>query len=118
MLKLKVDKVVYKDYTVSPVSIKEYNVNIDVTKKDIVDLNGLIATIISQALMNTAIGSLADVDMGALQDTAKEYISKIDTESIAKMADSSNIMGGGDGGTAQEAVAKTAEKVTDMFKGF
>ena len=118
LLKLKVDKVVYKDYTVAPASIKEYNVNIDVQKKDIVDLNGLIATIMTQALMNTAVGQLADVDMGALQDTAKEYISKIDTEVIIKMADPSKIMGGSDGGTTKEALEKTAEKVSDMFKGF
>ena len=116
LLKLKVDKVVYKDYTVTPPSVKEYNVNIDVQQKNISDLNGLIATIISQALMKTAIGSLADVDMGALQDTAQEYISKIDVEALKKIADPSKIMG--EGGSAEKAVTDATEKITDMFKGF
>jgi len=68
---LKVDKVVFRDYS-TPVTIKkDFNVNIDEEWFDVTDLDQLVRSIIGITLRNTTLGSLANIDLEAFSDAGK-----------------------------------------------
>jgi len=66
-LALKVDKVIYKDYSKSgEPSVKEYNIGIDQSYKDIKSLNAVISIIVVRSLAQTTIANLTGVDISGL----------------------------------------------------
>jgi uncharacterized protein involved in outer membrane biogenesis len=77
-LSLKIDKVIYKDYfkRKSP-QVLEFNVGIDEEYRNIDDPNVLVRLVTFKALMNTAIGRLANFDVDQF---------KIDTSKLVKDA--------------------------------
>ncbi len=100
-LNLKIGKVIYKDYTNRETpSIREFNINIDKKYSNITDPYGLGSIIIVQALMNTTISSLANFDLGGLNDMASDTLDKT-TEAIQKTT---------------ESATETAKDVTDETK--
>ena len=75
LLKLKIGRAVYKDYSKgSPPQVTEYKINIDETFTDINDPAVLIQTIIGKALVNTTIAKLAGFDLKALTGSASQLI--------------------------------------------
>ncbi|HQP10250.1 MAG TPA: AsmA family protein [Candidatus Omnitrophota bacterium] len=63
-LSLKVGKVIYKDYSQGGApAIKEYNINLSEEIRDVTDPKSLLSLIVSKALMQTALGSLADFNI-------------------------------------------------------
>lgn len=75
-LTLKIGKVFYKDYSGqgAPV-VKEFDVNLDESYKDIADPAQLVSLIVVKALMNTSIASLTNLDLGSLQGTVTNVLS-------------------------------------------
>lgn len=68
LLRLKVGKVVYKDYTRgSTPSIQEFPLNLDERYEHITNPQALAALIVSRALMNTTVARLTGLDLGAIQ---------------------------------------------------
>jgi uncharacterized protein involved in outer membrane biogenesis len=69
-LRLKIGKVVYKDYSKggAPV-VREFNINLDEEFTDITDPEKLVGLIVVKALMGTPIAALTNFDLGALQGT-------------------------------------------------
>lgn len=68
LLELKIGKVIYKDYSKgSQPEIKEFNVNINEKFENITDPNVLVKLIIFKALSKTALGDLANFDLGVLK---------------------------------------------------
>jgi len=68
-LALKVDKVIYKDYSKGgEPSVKEFNIGIDQTYKDIKNLNAVISIIVVRSLAQTTIANLTNLDLGPLSD--------------------------------------------------
>ena len=66
-LHLKIGKVVYKDYTRgSPPQIQEFPVHLDQRYRNITDPMELGSLVVSRALVNTTIASLANFDLGAV----------------------------------------------------
>lgn len=66
-LVLKVGKVVYKDYSAGgEPSVQEFNVNLNETHENITNINALVPLLVSRAVMNTTIASLANLDMQSL----------------------------------------------------
>jgi len=88
---LKVGKVVYKDYTQSPPKVMEFPVNLDEKYENITDPRKLTYTLVARALLNTAIGKIADIDVGPflekMEGVGKELGEKAreTTEKIKKM---------------------------------
>jgi uncharacterized protein involved in outer membrane biogenesis len=76
-LALKVGKVVYKDYSrgAEP-AVTEYNVNISEEMNDVTDPNSIMSWIATKAMMQTALGSLGNlnVDVGEVSTQAVESL--------------------------------------------
>ncbi|MBI4970493.1 MAG: AsmA family protein [Candidatus Omnitrophica bacterium] len=70
-LNLKVGKVIYKDFTATPPTVKEYNVNLDENYKDIKDPGALVSLILVKALMKTSISELTNLDLSDLKSSLK-----------------------------------------------
>jgi len=61
-LNLKIEKVIYKDYSAQEgPSVSEYNINIDSHYKNIKNANQIIKLIVAKAIINTAVENLLDV---------------------------------------------------------
>ena len=74
-LELKVEKVVYKDYSAGGTpSVREFNVNLNERHSNVNDPSALGALIVSRALLHTAIAGLANFDLGALDNYAKDVL--------------------------------------------
>ncbi len=90
LLKLRIGKIVYKDYTVDPPKITNYDVNIDEEIQD-VNTKSLVAYITAKALMNTTIAKLANINLddltGQVKDIANEMLENVDTENLGKTVD-------------------------------
>jgi hypothetical protein len=106
VLELKIDKVVYKDYSRggSPV-VKEFNVGIDERYTNITNPYSFASLIVFKALINTSIASLAHFDLGPLKDSA--------TDALVTAVDAAAGAVGVSSGAAKKAVSKT----TDVIKG-
>ena len=101
VLDLKIDKVVYKDYSRpgTPI-VKEFNVGINERYTNITNPYSFAALVVFKALANTSIASLANFDLGPLKNSASDAL--ISTTKIAVEA-------------AKEAVSKTTETVKGLL---
>ncbi len=118
LLKLKIDKVYYKDYSKSDKpSVKEFNVNIDATYENITDPKALVNIIVVKALANTTISSLTNFDLGPLAEGLKGNV-KGAGDVISGLAGNTLDIGKDVGETAKDTVKNTADKLKklNLFK--
>lgn len=116
VLELKIDKVVYKDYSKgTPPKVKEYNVNINERFENITDPQSFGRLIILKALKNTAIASLANFDIGKLQKGVTETVKKT-TEMALETPGKAVEVGKEAGEKVKETAKKTVEKAADTIK--
>lgn len=75
-LLLRVEKVIYKDYSgkSSEPLVKEFNINLNESFTNIENPAAVVSLIIVKALMNTPIASLVNIDLGALQASVSEAL--------------------------------------------
>lgn len=74
-LRLKVGKVVYKDYSQGePPMVREFRVNIDEEYSNIHDTTGLASLIVTRALVKTTVANLANFDLRALENQALQAL--------------------------------------------
>lgn len=116
VLELKIDKVVYKDYSKgTPPKVKEYNVNINERFENITDPQSFGRLIILKALKNTAIASLANFDIGKLQKGLTETVRK--TTEMALETPGKAVEAGKEAGEKVKETAKeTVEKAANTIK--
>ena len=111
-LKLKVGKVVYKDYSKgAEPSVKEFNVNIDEEYKNISNPYAVVSLVVVKALRNTTIANLANFDLQGLQGTISETLGsakKVAGEAVVKAQEAVK--------ETEETIKKTAESLTDALK--
>jgi pyridoxal/pyridoxine/pyridoxamine kinase len=134
LLKLKIGKAVYKDYSAGGApSVKEFNVGIDETFTNIDNPNTLVSLIVVKALMNTSIGNLAHFDVGSLSRSvssslesaakavaaAHETVTKTiaDTKAAAESAKATVDAASATAKGAADTAKKTAESLGGLFKG-
>lgn len=116
VLELKIDKVVYKDYSKgTPPKVKEYNVNINERFENITDPQSFGRLIILKALKNTAIASLANFDIGKLQKGLTETVRKT-TEMALETPGKAVEVGKEAGEKVKETAKETVEKAADTIK--
>ena len=113
MLKLKIGKVIYKDYSKGgePL-VKEFNVNIDEQYRNITDPNALISLIIVKALMNTSIAGMAGFDVSGLKSsvaTTLKGAQNVVGDTTQKAVDVTK--------TAAKSVETTAKDLTNAIFG-
>lgn len=63
LLLLRVNRVIYKDYSKREPTVREFNVNLNEKYENIDNINALVPLIMSRAVMNTAVSSLVRLDM-------------------------------------------------------
>lgn len=73
-LHLKVGKVIFKDYSKVPPSVREFNVNIDEHYQNITDPVALGSLIVARVLIRTTVANLTGFDVGALEGYAREIL--------------------------------------------
>jgi len=76
LLKLKIGKVIYKDYTQNPPAVTAFDVNIDEQYENINDPYIFASLIVSRALLKTTIARLANFDVQALQGDVTAALKK------------------------------------------
>ncbi|MFA5038361.1 MAG: hypothetical protein WC732_01625 [Candidatus Omnitrophota bacterium] len=98
-LKLKVDKVVLKDYSFRPPAIKIYDVKLEKKFENIDDPRELVRLIVVQSLLKSGVKDLMDVDLAGLRESVTSVL-KTETGAVFEKLDA---------GVAQGAV--------EAFKG-
>jgi len=75
ILKLKADKAYYKDYSggAAPV-VKEFDININETYRNIEDLSALVSLLVVQTLAKTTITGMANLEINKLKSNLKNVI--------------------------------------------
>lgn len=90
MMRLKIGKVVYVDYSSGSPSTKEYPINFDQSFQNITDLNSVVRLIVLKAMMSSGISNLVNFDLGDLEGTLTGTFStstKMAAEVAAKSLD-------------------------------
>ncbi len=108
LLEVRIGKVVYKDYTVSPPLVKEFNVNINERYQRITNPDTFTGLIVSRALMKTTVEQLANFDVKGLQASVTEGLKASAaqlTSTLTGSTEAAEQIGKDALGTAQETVA-------------
>ncbi|MFH1479502.1 MAG: hypothetical protein ABIG92_07010 [Candidatus Omnitrophota bacterium] len=112
LLKLKIGKVVYKDYTQGPEGkSREFKVNIDATYRNITDPKALTNIIVMNALMNTTISSLTDFESGLLKEGLSDAFGI--TSGLVKDTKGAAL---GAGGKLKDTAEDATKKARDTIK--
>jgi len=111
-LHLKIDRVIYKDYTkgLPPPMIKKYNVNLNEKYTNITDPQQLAQLILYRALIKTSIAGLAGFSIDFLQHNLTNLLQQ--TGILGKPALKALELGEG----VEGAVKETGEKLKGIFK--
>ena len=113
VMSLKIDKVIFKDYSVGDKpKITEYPVNINEKFTNINDPKKVANVIIVKAIMNTAIGRLTSFDVNALAASASDTL-KGATKIIGSTAGAAVDTGKKAAKTATETTKQVGGKVVD-----
>ncbi len=112
VLELKIDKVVYKDYSRAgtPV-IKEFNVGINERYTNITNPKSLVSLIVFKALVNTSIASLANIDLGPLKGAASDALGNVTKAAVGAAAGAIGVSSG----AAKEAASTATEAVKKLL---
>lgn len=111
VLELKIGKVIYKDYTASPPTMKEFAVNIDQRYEHITNPYVFAGLVASQALMKTTVAQLADFDVRGLQSNVTQALKVSASQVTSRLPNTTAAaeqFGKDAVGTAQDAVEQTA----------
>ena len=120
-LRLKIGKVLYKDYSSGSPSVKEFNINLDETYTNIDNPYALVSLIVVKALMNTTIAGLANFDVSGLKGTVSDTLAtaqKNAEEAVSKVKETAQKASGEAAKQAQDAIKKTTESLGGAFKMF
>ena len=128
-LELRVDRVVYTDYTTTPPSTKEFSLSINQHFSGITNPYLLGSLVVSQALMQTTVAQLANFDVRGLQSTVQTGLKQgaaqlsqtltsglSDVQGLSKHAfgTASKTVGTATG-AAKDAVGATTDAVKKLF---
>ena len=69
LMRLKIGKVVYVDYSNGSPSTKEFLIDLDQSYQNITDLNSVVRLIVLKAMMSSGISHLVNFDIGGLEGT-------------------------------------------------
>ena len=112
MMRLKIGKVVYVDYSWGSPSTKEFLINLDQSFQNITDLNSVVRLIVLKAMMSSGISNLVNFDIGDLEGTltgAFNTSTKLAAQAAAKSLNTLK--------TAAENPSTIADQAGGVFKG-
>ena len=103
LLKIKVGKVIYKNYPVKlPIIVREFNINIHEQYEDVTEPSALVGVILSKIfLTNVKVGRLVAPDMGPVREELAQALKKA-TELVPEPGqEGEEVPGGGDEKTSE-----------------
>ena len=119
LLELNVGKVVYRDHTKSPATVREFPVEIHERYEHINNPYLLAGLIVSRSLMKTTVANLANFDVSGLQAGVQQALKASAGELTATLKDGATAAGkiGRDAaGAASDAVDKTAGTLKKLLR--
>ncbi len=90
MMRLKIGKVVYVDYSSGQAVTKEFRINLDQSYQNITDLNNVARLIVLKAMMSSGMSNLVNFDIGGLEGSltgAFADSTKLASQAAAKSLD-------------------------------
>jgi len=115
-LRLKIGKVIYKDYSGGgEPKVQEFDINLDEQYSNIDDPNKLVSLIVVRALMNTTIARLTNFDLNMLKGTVGDTL-----KTAEEMLGSAGAVGAQLAGATQEAqktMGAATEAIEETTKG-
>lgn len=116
LMRLKIGKVVYVDYSSGSPVTKEFPINLDQSFQNITDLNSVARLIVLKAMMSSGISNLVNFDIGGLQENltgAFNSSTKYATEAATKSLDALKT---GDVAGVKEQLTGAASSLKKRFK--
>lgn len=122
-LELKIERVIFKDYSISadPI-VQTFDVNIDEKHQNITDPDNLVKLIISKALRNTTIARLTNLNMDFLQQNvldvgtlANKKVTDLSNQTFGKVEDALGNTTGVVGDKSKELVGSLKDSVKLPF---
>lgn len=111
-LELKINKVIYKDYTKRDgPAVREFNINLNEKYKNITNTNAVIGIILVKALAQTTIAGVASIDLGGIKSTVSENLS-----SASKLASDTADKATQKVTEAGKSITETAGKLKDSIR--
>jgi len=110
-LELKIGKVIYKDYSKEPASVREFEINLHERYENVTDPYTLVSLIVVESLRNTTIARLANFDLSGLRGTVSDTLKsaqKIATGAVAGAQEAAK--------ETVDALKKTTESLKDKLK--
>ena len=112
-LSLRMEKVVYKDYSKGPEpSVKEFNLNVNEQYQDIKNLNYVVGIIVLKMMLHTPLASLTNFDVAGLKSNVSDVLA-----SASKLADEATAKASAAVEEATQAAREFAEKAPVDIKG-
>lgn len=116
LLKLKLGKVVYKDYSKGgEADVREFKLNIDKEYKDITNPQALAMSIMTTAFVNTTLGQLTGFDIGGVTEQLGDTL-KTATGLVGDTTGQAADVGKEVEKAAQELLENTSGAVSDTLK--
>ncbi len=111
-LRLKIDKVLYKDFSKPIPLVKEFNLQIDETFRDVQDVRAITPIIIGHVLRNSVLSGLLDFKVGDLLQNFQAGGVQIADLGLDKISD---IFNSGVTNTAKDVVGGVADQLGSIF---
>jgi len=108
MMRLKIGKVVFVDYSKGSPSTKEFLINLDQSYENITDLNSVVRLIVLKAMLSSGIANLVNFDLGGLEGTltgAFNTSTKLAAQAAAKSLDALKTVTANPGAVADQTGA-------------
>ncbi len=112
VMRLRVDKVIYKDFSRATPSVQEFALNIDETYRDVKDVKALVPIIIGSALKSSALRSLINFNVSDLLYNFEAGGINIRDLGLDQL---SNIFNSGVGQTAQSVLGSISGQLDSLF---
>lgn len=122
VMRLRIGKVVYEDYSSGQPSTKEFLINLDQVFQNITDLNSVVRLIVLKAMMSSGLSNLVNFDLGGLEGAltgafqgSAKFATQAASQGLNTLANAVQ-QPGQVAGQAGEALKSTAGTVEDTAK--
>jgi len=114
VLKLRVENVVYKDYSRGGEKpfVQEFNMNLNESYSNITNPYGVVSLIVVKVLMNTSIARLTNFDLGSLEGSVSDVPASSRKIAASAVTDAVKTLG-----VTEEQARRLMEQAPDQLKG-
>ncbi|MCH7590609.1 AsmA family protein [PVC group bacterium] len=115
-LLLRVDRVVYKDYSRGAVKVRNIDINLDERYENITDVKKLVNLIVLKTLMSAGLMNIAGLAVDEITGQVSDLLAGASDFTDKALGDVTEILKDVDTAKMEEAVTEAAKKLEDMTK--